>query len=78
MAAGTPGHAGAGSVQVDSSAKPLVPYPVGISGQGPARQPSKSRLAKTQPATAEQGTQLWALPGLHVCRVMSRLGCYSS
>lgn len=55
MAAGTPSHVGAGSVQIDSSAKPLVPYPVGISGQGPARQPSRSRLANT--ASVEEGVQ---------------------
>ena len=57
MAAGTPSHVGAGSVQIDSSAKPLVPYPVGISGQGPARQPSRSRLANT--ASAEEGMPQW-------------------
>ena len=60
IAAGTPSHVGAGSVgagsvQIDSSAKPLVPYPMGISGQGPARQPSRSRLANT--ASAEEGMQ---------------------
>lgn len=54
--AGTPSHVGAGSVQIDSSAKPLVPYPVGISGQGPARQPSRSRLASI--AKAEEGMKL--------------------
>ena len=55
MAADTPSHVGAGSVQIDSSAKPLVPYPVGISGQGPARQPSRSRLANA--VSAEEGMQ---------------------
>lgn len=65
MAAGTPSHVGAGSVQIDSSAKPLVPYPVGISGQGPARQPSRSRLANT--ASAEEGMhqQCFRLPHSH-------------
>ena len=40
---------------VDSGAKPLVPYPVGISGQGIARQPTRSRLANSHVAEGPPG-----------------------
>ncbi len=47
--------AGNGIMHVDSGAKPLVPYPVGISGQGIARQPSRSRLANSHVADGTLG-----------------------
>ncbi len=47
--------AGNGIMHVDSGAKPLVPYPVGISGQGIARQPSRSRLANSHVADGPVG-----------------------
>lgn len=48
-------------MHVDSSAKPLVPYPVGISGQGLARQPARSRLANSNVADFFHGKS-WAMP----------------
>ena len=48
-------------VHVNSSAKPLVPYPVGISGQGQPRQAVKSRLANSQSAEGPQGMNTCAL-----------------
>ena len=47
--------AGNGIMHVDSGAKPLVPYPVGISGQGIACQPSRSRLANSHVADGPPG-----------------------
>jgi len=47
--------AGNGIMHVDSGVKPLVPYPVGISGQGIARQPSRSRLANSHVADGPPG-----------------------
>ncbi|KAL0050310.1 hypothetical protein WJX82_008729 [Trebouxia sp. C0006] len=58
----TPG--GNGIMHVDSGVKPLVPYPVGISGQGIARQPSRSRLANSHVADGPPGSPNDANAGL--------------
>ncbi|KAL0042004.1 hypothetical protein WJX77_000403 [Trebouxia sp. C0004] len=58
----TPG--GNGIMYVDSGAKPLVPYPVGISGQGIARQPTRSRLANSHVADNPPGSPSDANAGL--------------
>ncbi|KAL0050311.1 hypothetical protein WJX82_008729 [Trebouxia sp. C0006] len=60
----TPGAAGNGIMHVDSGVKPLVPYPVGISGQGIARQPSRSRLANSHVADGPPGSPNDANAGL--------------
>ncbi|DBA85377.1 TPA: hypothetical protein ACH3X2_006056 [Trebouxia sp. C0005] len=64
----TPGDsiaaAGSGFMYGGSRAKPLVPYPVGISGQGFARQPTRSRLATSHVADAPPGSPSDANAGL--------------
>lgn len=55
--------AGNGIMHVDSGAKPLVPYPVGISGQGIARQPTRSRLANSHVTDGPPGQ----LRDIHDC-----------
>ena len=47
MVADSPSVEGTGRVVCDTSAKPLVPYTVGVSGRGHLQQPRRSRLAES-------------------------------
>lgn len=47
MTTESPSIEGTGRVVCDTSAKPLVPYSVGVSGRGHLQQPRRSRLAKS-------------------------------